>query len=89
MKNVCPFLELFVSIFIIFCIVGRWLYPTTKTIAKEDITELLLMFLNHGADIIDFFSYIDEEEIVKDFKLVCVILGFLFFFNSIILFFKI
>lgn len=74
LTNVCPFLELFVSIFIIFCIIGRWLYPTKKEIAKEDISELLLMFLNHGADMVDFFSYIDEEEIVKDFTVVCVIL---------------
>lgn len=75
MKNVCPYLEVFVSTLILSQIVGRWLYPTKKKIGKEDISELLLMLLNHGADIVDFFSYIDEQNISKDYGTVIIILS--------------
>ena len=75
----CPFLELFVSTLVLFTIIGRWMYPTKNAIGKEDITEMLLMFLNHGADIVDFFSYVDEPEITKHYTTVMVIL---FFFST-------
>jgi len=55
--------------------VGRWLYPTTKEIEKKETTELLFLFLNHGADIVDFFSYVDEPNIAKNYQTVLIILG--------------
>lgn len=75
LKNVCPFLEIFVSLLVLVSIIGRWFYPVRRTISKEDISELLILFLNHGADIVDFFSYIDEAEIMEHYPTVLTIMG--------------
>lgn len=74
LKNVCPFLEVFVSLLILVTIVSRWLYPV-RNINKEDLTELLILFLNHGADNVDFFSYIDEAEIIEHYPTVLTVMG--------------
>ncbi len=66
---------MFVSVLIIFLTVGRWFYPTTKDMSKKGTSELLFSFLNHGADIVDFFSYVDEPSISKDYQTVIIILG--------------
>lgn len=75
LKNVCPFLEIFVSLLVLISIIGRWFYPVRRNISKEDISELLILFLNHGADIVDLFSYIDEEEIMEHYPTVLTIMG--------------
>jgi hypothetical protein len=64
-----------VSLLIIVTIVGRLLYPIKKGIYTGDITDLLLQYFKHGVDIVDFFSYLDEDAIVVHYPTVLSILG--------------
>ncbi len=83
MKNVCPFIEVFCTIFVLACIIARWLLPENKKLDKNEMSKLLLKFLNTGADIIDFFGYIDDPQITSDTIIIRLILSekFLLIYN--------
>lgn len=72
--ELCNLLEIIVDVFILTCILTRWLLPTKKKFKREALMSLLLSFITNGTDIIEFFTYVDEERIFVNKSLVLWIL---------------
>ncbi|XP_004632138.1 transmembrane protein 26 [Octodon degus] len=61
--------------FLLMLIVGRWLLPIGGTITRDQLAELLLMFVGTAADILEFTSEtLDLEDVRTNTPLVCAIL---------------
>uniref|UniRef100_A0A286XGP7 Transmembrane protein 26 n=1 Tax=Cavia porcellus TaxID=10141 RepID=A0A286XGP7_CAVPO len=61
--------------FLLMLIIGRWLLPIGGTITRDQLSELLLMFVGTAADILEFTSEtLDLENVRTNTSLVCAIL---------------
>ncbi|XP_004858323.1 transmembrane protein 26 [Heterocephalus glaber] len=61
--------------FLLMLIIGRWLLPIGGTITRDQLSELLLMFVGTAADILEFTSEtLDLENVRNNTPLVCAIL---------------
>ncbi|XP_039250310.1 transmembrane protein 26-like [Styela clava] len=65
------------QLLLFFLIVGRWLLPTGEGISKDQLSQLLLVFIGVGADILEFVTEtIKEIEVRCDRTLLIVIMAF-------------
>ncbi|XP_019587459.2 transmembrane protein 26 isoform X4 [Rhinolophus sinicus] len=61
--------------FLLMLIIGRWLLPIGGTITRDQLSELLLMFVGTAADILEFTSEtLGEKNVRNNPTLVCAIL---------------
>lgn len=74
--ELCELLEIFVDVFILTCILSRWVFPMKTKFRREALLSLLLSFITNGTDIIEFFTYVDEERIFSNRAIIIVILSF-------------
>jgi len=57
-------------------IIGRWLLPTGKGVGRDELSQLLLVFIGVGADILEFVVEMIKEESVRcDQTLIVLIMG--------------
>ncbi|XP_046275807.1 transmembrane protein 26 isoform X1 [Marmota monax] len=62
--------------FLLLLIIGRWLLPIGGTITRDQLSELLLMFVGTAADILEFTSEtLGLNNVRNNPKLVCIILA--------------
>ncbi|KAM4851815.1 transmembrane protein 26 [Thomomys bottae] len=61
--------------FLLMLIIGRWLLPIGSTITRDQLSELLLMFVGTAADILEFTTEtLKENNVRNNPELVCAIL---------------
>lgn len=60
--------------FLMIIIVGRWLLPKGK-ISRSALSQLLLVYLSLASDMIDLLSIFQEDQVIKDFRMVYIILA--------------
>lgn len=73
--DMCSFLEIMVSIFLITCVLARWILPIKIKLRRDDLSALLISFMINGTDITKFLAYLDENYIIVDLTFVYLILG--------------
>ncbi len=72
-RNVCSFIELFVSIFIYTVVFCRFALPL-ENYTHMQLLGMLQESLVNGSDSVEFFGYMDEKKITQDFGVVYAIL---------------
>jgi len=55
-------------------IIGRWLLPTGKGVSRDELSQLLLVFIGVGADILEFVVEMIKEESVRCDKILIIII---------------
>lgn len=55
-------------------IIGRWLLPVGKTMTRDQLSQLLLVYIGTAADIIELFEAFKEHDVQRNLTIVHLIL---------------
>ncbi|CAF4545899.1 unnamed protein product, partial [Didymodactylos carnosus] len=56
-------------------IIGRWLLPVGKTMTRDQLSQLLLVYIGTAADIIELFEAFKETGVQRNFTIIHLILS--------------
>ncbi|CAF0931734.1 unnamed protein product [Adineta ricciae] len=56
-------------------IIGRWLLPVGKTMTRDQLSQLLLVYIGTAADIIELFEAFKEHDVQKNLTIIHLILS--------------
>jgi hypothetical protein len=67
--DICTLVEIIIVAFLVTCVVGRWMMPTSKRMGKDAIYIQIAGFTSSAADVVDISYYMQVDEITKWFAL--------------------